>query len=290
MLKRLYLAITGFVVAGGLLAVPLASANNMNNGSNANANNNVSIGGPSDCDDNAIVHCGVHSAGAIASAYNGSAYVRAVYNSFGISSADINNLSGTVVSGTVTKQNEVFVNGKMVARNAITGGRKNISGSTKVNVNGAVFYRRPPSVSFVSNSLPAFVVMQNGRFQFAIIASCGNAVIAVPVSSPHKVPPPAPTKPKPSKPAAPAQTQTQVQAQQQSQSVTVETAGETTTPPPVTPPAQTPPPAATSSAPATAPASTSLPNTGPGEVFGLFALSSLAGFFGYRRFLFRKLG
>jgi len=38
----------------------------------------------------------------------------------------------------------------------------------------------------------------------------------------------------------------------------------------------------------TTPAPT-LPNTGPGDVFGLFSASGLVGFLGYRRFLLHKI-
>lgn len=265
---------------------------------------NLSIGGPSDCDDNAVIRCGAHSVGMLVDDYRNSAYVKAVYGSFGISRSDMNNLTDTAVMGTVTKQGDVFVNGRLVARNAITGGRQDMPGSTRVDANGAVFFRRPPSVSFVSDSLPAFVSMTNGRFQFAIIASCGNAVAATPVAPPKTAAAPArpvtqAPKPQPTPPAptptptptpmstptpAPTQTQTQSQSQQvtQNQEVTVEAAAPAPTPTP------TPAPVPSEQAPAQAPAAAALPNTGPGDIFGLFAATGLAGFFGYRRFLLRK--
>lgn len=253
---------------------------------------NLTIGGPSDRNDgNAVVNGGVHSVSAITAAYNSDACVREIFGSFGISRADINNLPNTAVAGTVTKSGDVFAGGRLVARNATTGGHQNMSGSTSVSLGdpSCKLFKRPPSVSFVSSPLPAFVSMENDRFQFAIIASCGNAVMATPTTPPHKAAV-APARPIKSRPApttpAPSQTQTQTQAQQmsQSQSVTVQTAGETT-PAPAPAPAPTPSPAAPSTAPAAAP----LPNTGPGDVLGLFALSGLAGFLGYRRFLLHRL-
>jgi hypothetical protein len=145
------------------------------------------ISGPSDCDDNAIVRCGVHTITETIAAYDGSSYVRQVYSSFGVTSNDVHNLATTAVAGRVTSGGRVLVDGQTaaVATGAITGGRQNMPGSTKVTVGSAVFYKRPPSVSFQSSSLPAFVAMKDGQFQFAIIASCGNAVSATPLAKPH---------------------------------------------------------------------------------------------------------
>lgn len=263
----------------------------------------ISIGGPSDNDNNAIVSGGVHSVGAIQQAYNNNDCVREVFGSFGISSGDIANLSNTVMAGRVTKSGDVFVSGhaKPVARHAITGGRQNMAGSTPVRLHNpdCKLFRRPPSVSFVPDSLPAFVSMVNGQFQFAIIASCGNAVTAVAMipPSPKPTPPtpaPAPSVPTPvptptPAPAAPTQTQTQTQTVNQKQEVTVQTPPATavTTTPTPTPTTPTEQPA---QAPAAAPAAAALPNTGPGDVAGLFIVAGLAGFFGYRRFLLHKIG
>jgi hypothetical protein len=207
-------------------------------------------------------------------AYDSSAYVQKVWRSFGISKTDIANLPTTAVAGKVTATGNVYVDGQSrpVATGALTGGRENIKGSTAVTVEGITFYKRPPSVSFQQNSLPAFVSMADGKFQFAIIASCGNAVSATavvhqPAPAPAPAPaaptaPPAPTPP----PAAPTQTQTQVQNQE----VTVQQ------PPTPAPAALQPKPQA-------------LPNTGPGSVAGMFGLTSVLGWLGYRKFLLHRL-
>lgn len=325
--KKLVVAGVAALTGAAVLMTSLAGATNL------------TIGGPSDCDDNAVIHCGAHSVGAVVNDYDQSAYVRAVYASFGISNGDIHALASTAVEGRVTKQGDVYAGGQLVARNAVTGGRQDIPGSTKVNADGAIFFRRPPSVSFVSDSLPAYVSMQNGRFQFAVIASCGNPVAAAPVvqktavapaqpvskpKPPHQPPvkPPAQTQTPP--PQTPPQNQTQTQTQQvnqnqqvnqtQTQQVTVENQNVVTPPAASTPPpASTPPatpPATTSTTPASteavattaAPASeqpaqtvasapvSTLPNTGPGDIIGIFTATSLIGFLGFRLFLLRKLG
>jgi outer membrane biosynthesis protein TonB len=142
-----------------------------------------------------------------------------------------------------------------------------------------VFYQRPPSVSFQMDALPAFVSMKDGRFQFAILASCGNAVMATPrvvaskprPAAPAVQPTPAPSPTPP--PAAPAQ----MQSQSQNQQVVVQA-------PPATA-AAAPTPAPT---PAPAPVAQPLPNTGPTGLVGVFAVSSIVGTFGYRHWLVRR--
>jgi hypothetical protein len=188
---------------------------------------NVSIGGPSDCDSNAIIRCGAHSTSALMSSYQGDSYVQAVYRHLGISGTEMNNLMTTNVAGRVTRTGKVYINSQAatVATGAVTGGRQNMPGSTKVNTAAGPFFMRPPSVSFQESSLPAFVSMKNGQFQFAVIASCGNAVMATPRPTP--TPTPAPTtpavQPTPTPTPTPTQTQTQTQSQTQSQTVVVNT-------------------------------------------------------------------
>lgn len=286
--RRLFAAsVASLVIGFGLVVAPAANA--------------LSIGGPSDCDNNAMVNCGVHSSAAVMTAYQGSAYVRGVYAYFGINNGDIASLQASNVSGRVTKDGNVFVDGqsKAVATNALTAGRQNMPGSNQVNSQGAVFFVRPPSVSFQQDSLPAFVAMQNGQFQFAVIASCGNPVKATPVAQPKtglgnaqavskpQAPQakPAPPKPVPT-PVVPMQAQPQSQSQSQSQSVNVNNSNTTniennttTTPAQPTPVVQTQPAAQP----------TSLVNTGSAGIVGVFLASSAAGAFAFRRFLTHRL-
>lgn len=133
------------------------------------------------CNNNYVVHCGAVSASDLQHAYTTDSFVQHVYSYFGIQSGDINTLGTTMVQGTVTKTGNVIVNGQTVATNAWTAGRDTIPGSTKVTYQGSTFYKRPPSVSFVPDSLSAWVVMKNNQFAFAILPSCGNPVIATAV-------------------------------------------------------------------------------------------------------------
>src|SRR6185437_10332024 len=163
---------------------------------------NISLGGPRDCNSNAVMYCGAGSVNTVQSKYhngvsghNTASSIQHIYNYFGISSGDINSMDSYTVAGNVYKDGNVKVNGKIVATHAWTAGRQNIAGSTKITYAGTTFYKRQPSVSFVSNPLAAYVVMKNGVFQFAILASCGNPVSARPViPTPTHKPTPTPTQ------------------------------------------------------------------------------------------------
>jgi hypothetical protein len=159
--------------------------------SSANA---LTVNGGQDCSSNSVINCGVTSTNELSTYLPGHTAILDLYaNSFGINSADISNINNTTananedytVAGTVNVNNDVIVNGKIVATNAITAGRENISNSygssTKVTYAGYDFYVRTPRVSFTVSSFDAFVVMKNGVFQFAILAPCGNPVKATPV-------------------------------------------------------------------------------------------------------------
>lgn len=200
----------------------------------------LSVSGTRDCNANSVIDCGALSTIELQQRY-GQAGVAAIYAAFGITTQDIGKLTTTAVAGQVFKNGQVQVNGKTIATGAITAGRQNISGSTRVASGGVVFYERPPSVSFESNSLAAFVVMSNGQFQFAILGSCGNPVKATPVPRPQPTPNPTPATP--TKPVV-----TQIP---------------TTTPP-------TPTVTQTKAA--------QLPNTGPGAVLIIAILSVVGGY------------
>jgi hypothetical protein len=246
-----------------------------------------------DCDSNAVLNCGALSVSELQGKYNSSSSARVIYAHYGITAADIGAMTRTAVAGEVTSGGAVIVNGRTVATGAITQGRQNIAGSRQVTSGGVTFFERPPRVSFVSSPLPAFVAMHsNGVFAFAIIASCGNAVIATPVARPVVKPAPRPTPaPTPTPTPAPRPTPaapTQQQQQQQQQSQTVIVASPTPTPVPAPAPQvqqqaqqqqtptqqqqqQQPQPA-----PAPAPTPVQIPNTGPGNALGLGALVSFA--------------
>lgn len=137
-----------------------------------------------DCDNNAVMKCGALTTKELKIKYMNpnDPSGRLILNAFGISNIDIQEIDKLAVLGQVTKKGEVLVNGKTVATNAVTAGRLNMPGSSKENYQGVTYYMRPPSVSFRSESLQAFVVMENNKFKYAILTSCANPVTAIPVT------------------------------------------------------------------------------------------------------------
>lgn len=134
-----------------------------------------------ECDDNAVVRCGIYSTADLKARYTGD--VKAAYNYFGITDGMINGTTATIKSGTVNRNGDVILDGKVVATGAITAGRQNISGSTKFTAGGSTFYQRPSTVSFVSRSVfEAYIMVDsNGQFMGAVLKPCGNPVKAKPV-------------------------------------------------------------------------------------------------------------
>ncbi|MBX4188510.1 hypothetical protein KW792_00210 [Candidatus Saccharibacteria bacterium] len=253
------------VLAGVVFAMPLVRA--------------------SDCDSNAVIRCGVSSNADLQSGYQQTG-TAAIYNYFGISATEVASMYSEAVNGTVTNSGSVLVGSKVVARDAMTAGRQNMSGSTAVTRGGTTFYVRPPSVSFQSSSLAALVVMRDNRFSYAVIKSCGNPVMAIPVVTTPVVKKTVPktvtktvTKTVVVPPAVvntsvstPAPTQTQEQTQTQTVYVTPSVQAATTAAAPVVPVAK------------------ALPKTGPGSnVLGISGTITALGTVGHYYFKRRQL-
>ena len=159
----------------------------------------VSINTARDCNANAVVWCGADSVTQLVGKYRGgdglntADSIHDIFSAFGISAADINGMNTpatTVEAGQVTRAGDVFDgDGKLVATGAMTAGRDKLGGGTREVSGGTVFFVRPPSLAFTSDKLAAFVVMVNGKFSFAILASCGNPVKATPKMAPPPPPP-----------------------------------------------------------------------------------------------------
>ena len=145
---------------------------------------------PTSCNDaaNEVLWCGAATPAQVALDYvngdghNSASSIQNIYNYYGITSSDINEMTTTAVAGVVTNTGEVLVNNQEVAYNAITAGRDNMAGSTTITYNGTTFYQRTPSVSFVSSSLDAFVVMNGNSFLYAVLSSCGNPIVATAIT------------------------------------------------------------------------------------------------------------
>lgn len=133
-----------------------------------------------ECDDNAVVRCGIYSVEALRSHYKGD--VKAAYNHFGISTSMIDGSGATIRNGHVNKNGDVVLDGKVIATGAITAGRQNIPGSTKFTAGGSTFYERPSTVSFISRDVfEAYIMVdKDGAFLGAVLKPCGNPVKAKP--------------------------------------------------------------------------------------------------------------
>jgi len=268
---------------------------------------NIGIGGPYNCDANAVLYCGASSVDNLIGKYNNgdgvnsAASIHNIYNYFGINYSDIELMNSSVAhvqAGEVTKSGDVLNStGGVIATGALTGGRQYISGSSTVNFDGTTFYTRPPSISFLNNALYAYVVTINGRFDFAILSSCGNPISARPISPPPVPPKPVPPKPVPTKTTTPAATTiSNCNGNTTNSSNTNNASGgncstnttvvqNTTTQAPPQQTASTPAVQATVTPSST---TSSLVNTGPGDVALVFIGAAASGIVIYQLVLRRK--
>jgi PKD repeat protein len=140
---------------------------------------------PRDCDNNSIIHCGAVDANELKQKYNENKTgdLATIYNSYGVTADMIN--SGSAKMGEVRKDGTVVVNGEVVATTVMSIGRQAMAGSTPKNIGGKMYHNSPPSTSFRSNAIAAFVFFDaNGMFKAAIITSCGNPVEGQPKPKP----------------------------------------------------------------------------------------------------------
>lgn len=138
-----------------------------------------------DCDSNAIIYCGVLNKTELYNAlnkgtgrqYQSSAELKNLFGTYGIYTKDFE--SPNLVEGYVTRDNHVVVPGRTISNgsNVYSMGRSYMTGSTRLTQFPYPVYLRHPSVSFRSDSIPAYVMLNpDGTFAYAIIKSCGNIV------------------------------------------------------------------------------------------------------------------
>lgn len=134
-----------------------------------------------DCEATAIIYCGSTSVNELVTDYNtrdGGRYsdIPAVFNYFGISAAEVQNLGSNYKMGKVKADGTVWIGDQKIGVNSITAGRSVKPGSVPIPGTGA--YTRSPSVSFSSPStvIDAFIGYENGAPAWAVLTSCGNPV------------------------------------------------------------------------------------------------------------------
>ncbi len=163
------------LIAGAFIAASVAVGTIVFSPKHTNAVNGY------DCDSNAVIYCGARSVPELITKYDnygsaGHIYndLHNVYSAFGISSDGVHRLANNVVIGQVHSDGTVWIGSKMIGQNALTAGRQNKPGSFAVPGTGV--FARPPSVSFDSGSLDAYIGFEDGKPAWAILAACGNPV------------------------------------------------------------------------------------------------------------------
>ncbi|MEX0934568.1 MAG: PKD domain-containing protein [Candidatus Saccharimonadales bacterium] len=161
----------------------------------------ISIGSSFAASDNDVIHGGVSNQTDLRNKFNNgdgrnsAANIQAIFReAIGIkSSAEMSGMSW----GYVYRDGRVVVDGKTVATDAKSSGRLNFRNSRPLGNTGAFYHDTDIRFSSGTNRLRALVKLDsNGKYRFAVIANCGNPVIAKPVSVSEPKPDPKP-EPKP---------------------------------------------------------------------------------------------
>lgn len=139
-----------------------------------------------DCDNNAIMYCGAVNTGEFADKYkkNSTGDLDNIYAHYGLSPSELSRFQKTAKMGYVTKSGNVVLNGKVVGTSAQSVGRQNIGHSSKVKIGSKTYYQRATSTSFLSNSIPAMIMMNGEQVEFVALTSCGNPVKSTPKGKP----------------------------------------------------------------------------------------------------------
>ncbi len=168
MLKRLLSKSTKLLVGGLLLLGLFFTINNL-------FPSNSAAEGTRDCNGNSIIYCGAYTIEELRQKYTGD--VPAVFAYYGVTSDMVHGRSGRLVDGIITKSGNVVVNGSTIATGVMSAGREWAPNSTIIL---GKYYSSAPKDSFLSESIPAFVWLdEKGQFIAAVIKSCGNPASAV---------------------------------------------------------------------------------------------------------------
>jgi hypothetical protein len=131
-----------------------------------------------DCDNTAIIHCGVMTMSELKTKYaaNEAGDLPAIYKAFGVTNFD------GMVDGVVWRDGRVTVGSETVATGAMTAAR-NMSGGAIAGSDAKVISPSVWPAEFIS-AKPAYVKMVNGQFVYAVLKTCGNPVKATPKPKP----------------------------------------------------------------------------------------------------------
>ena len=143
-----------------------------------------------DCTTNSIIYCGAITPDELVTKYaaNKTGDLPALYSHYGISAAMIN--GKTQKQGYVTRTGDVYYNGKIVARKAISVGREYRANSWTLSVGGNTYYERYAGTNYAATTDAIATHLwfdANGKFIGGIMYSCGNPVRATPEEVPVAV-------------------------------------------------------------------------------------------------------
>jgi hypothetical protein len=139
-----------------------------------------------DCDNNAIIKCGFSSKTEFINdvkandSKNGHKDLQAVYSHYGLSSADYSRFVSSAVDGTLERNGNIVVNGKVVATGAKSIGRiASYHGSDyfTTTIGSSKYYGNIVDKTFASGvqSLPVYVLFDSsGNVEFTVMKACGN--------------------------------------------------------------------------------------------------------------------
>ena len=169
-LGALFIAVSGIALGANLLV----------GGINASAET---------CKANNIMPCGYNSVENFVSKYksNSTGDLKDIYAAYGLSPNEIDRFAKTAQAGVVHKNGDITVSGKVVAKNATNLGREKTGSYNKaVTINGKTYYSGTTQNTFAVDSLPALVMMNGEKMEFAVMNICGNPLPATPTGEAPK--------------------------------------------------------------------------------------------------------
>ena len=134
------------------------------------------------CKNNNIIYCGVSSVGDFVNKYkaNEKGDLDNIYAYYGLAPNEIDRFALTAKLGTVYKNGNIVIDGKVVATDASTLGRESKPYSQPLNIDGKTYHASRSQDVFLSNSIPALIMMNGDQFEFAALTECGNPVSGKP--------------------------------------------------------------------------------------------------------------
>lgn len=135
-----------------------------------------------ECKANNIINCGVTSVSDFVNKYklNEKGDLDNIYTHYGLAPNEIDRFAKTAKMGEARKNGDIVLDGKVVATNATSLGREKKSYSSNLVIDGKTYYSSRSQDVFLSNSIPALIMMNGNQFEFAALTVCGNPITGKP--------------------------------------------------------------------------------------------------------------